>query len=664
MGKLNWKRTGLLSGGITGVLGAVALAVVSFLDRGTVIVNSVPELIEAIQDARPDDIIVIGTNGSPYNLSVAESMHRTGHLYIDKRIKIRGQSGRPSDVVLQGSTNRIMYLRAQGIQIANLTFENGDCSQTYKDEDIKESPTDYRKGGGICCGLATNEVEVINCNFKNCSAEYGGAVAKNSGEIDSTIKLKNVVIEDCVASVDGGGCYGIGIIEGATFNGNNVSRYGGAVANVETVKNGAFTDNTALKGGCVGYKSGFKEGTIRQWYYGGWNEGESAARNTCRICGTAFVNGECPIKDDEDAMDHYCDQCGFLYEYGQECGNPECEYKSDQLFCGQCQARFDQYGSCQNTNCENYDAEASIEKRGGILLECDAEGLDIKCEGYASRMSALFHNTDLFRCKISAANTYLFSGKYTLRNSLIYEGYNITLNRSSTNENRWVNCTVVSNRLYSILSNSKIVHQLRIQNGLFFGNSHKATSKRFTINENILFKNLSNYSTSWIYTWYKDKFGQNEDPKMWEVYKALIIEAQGADPGDAYEISELAGESYAVSWSRDYDFINSEYYKGSSDSSPTILETVWGNFENGDNNWTGRTPIPGFLGIEASPDHPYALAEDSPIKSQGGKYEGVEGSYDLRGRYMMGSVAMKDVPLGCYLSFTPRKRVGFRMVIR
>ena len=165
MEKLNWKRTGLLSGGITGVLGAVALAVVSFLDRGTVIVNSVPELIEAIQDARPDDIIVIGTNGSPYNLSGVESMHRTGHLYIDKRIKIRGQGGRPSDVVLKGSTNRIMYLRAQGIKIANLTFEQGNCSGYYKPADIKESPSDYRKGGAICCGLATNEVEVINCNF-------------------------------------------------------------------------------------------------------------------------------------------------------------------------------------------------------------------------------------------------------------------------------------------------------------------------------------------------------------------------------------------------------------------------------------------------------------------------------------------------------------------
>lgn len=660
MEKINWKRTGLLSGGITSVLGAVALAVVSFLDRGTVIVNSVPELIEAIQNARPDDIIVIGTNGSPYDLSIAESMHRTGHLYIDKRIKIRGQSGRPSDVVLQGSTNRIMYLRAQGIQIANLSFVNGDCSKTYKDQDIKESPSDYRKGGGICCGLATNEVEVMNCKFKNCLAEYGGAVAKNSGEIDSTIKLKNVVIEDCVASVDGGGCYGIGIIEGATFTGNNVSRYGGAVANVEIVKNGAFTDNTALKGGCVGYKSGFKEGTVRQWYYGGWNEGEGAAINTCRICGTAFVNGECPYKDDDN---HRCDECGEMYEYGAECGNSDCEYKSAKIFCPQCGSRFDQYGVCLDTTCPNFDETAIITKKGGVLLDCNAEGLDIKCEGYASRMTAMFHDTDLFRCKISAANTYLFSGKYTLRNSLIYEGYNITLNRSSTNENRWVNCTVVSNRLYSILSNSKIVHQLRIQNGLFFGNSHKATSKRFTINENILFKNLSNYSTSWIYTWYKDKFGQNEDPKMWEVYKALIIEAQGADPGDASEISELAGESYTVPWSRDYDFINSEYYKGSSDSSPTILETVWGNFENGDNNWTDT--IPGFLGIEASPDHPYALADDSQVKSKGSaEYEGVSGSYDLRGRYKIDSGDMKYTPIGCYLSFTPRKRTGFRVVIR
>lgn len=663
MEKLNWKRTGLLSGGITGVLGAVALAVVSFLDRGTVIVNSVPELIEAIQDARPDDIIVIGTNGSPYNLSVAESMHRTGHLYIDKRIKIRGQSGRPSDVVLQGSTNRIMYLRAQGIQIANLTFEYGDCSKRYKEEDIKESPSDYRKGGAICCGLTTNDLEVINCRFNQCSAEYGGAVAKNSGDIDTTIKLTDVVIENCIATVDGGGCYGIGTIDGVTFKGNHSARYGGAVAQVEIVRNGRFTDNIANKGGCVGYKSNFQEGTIRQWVSGGWVE-NFLGNLDCGTCGATLVNGECPYKDDDD---HRCDQCGEVYEYGTECGNSGCPNKSTKIFCQLCWARCDQYGVCPNTTCPNNDETATITKKGGVLLDCNAEGLDVKCEGDASRMTAMFHDTDLFRCKISAANTYLFSGKYTLRNSLIYEGYNITLNRSSTNENRWVNCTVVSNRLYSILSNSKIVHQLIIQNGLFFGNTHKPSSKRFTINKNILFKNLSNYSTSWIYNWYKDKVGQNADPEMWEVYKALIMEAQGADPGDAYEISELAGESYTIPWRRDYDIINSEYYKDSDATTPTILETVWGNFENGDNSWVQNkiTVLPGFLGIEASPEHPYALADDSPVKNKGSaEYEGVSESYDLRGRYKIYSGDMKYTPLGCYLSFTPRKKMGFRVVIR
>ena len=181
----NWKRVAKYT---SGIVGAISLALAPFInwDRGTVIVSSVPELIEAIEDAAPDDIIILSTNGSPYRLQ--DSMHRTGHLFLDTRVQIKGQSGNPEDVMLEGTTNRIMFINKRGITISGITFSKGTCKDLMKLTNAV--PVEYCRGGAISLGQVSNECVIANCVFKNCEAEYGGAISRSGG---STIDTSDIL---------------------------------------------------------------------------------------------------------------------------------------------------------------------------------------------------------------------------------------------------------------------------------------------------------------------------------------------------------------------------------------------------------------------------------------------------------------------------------------
>ena len=227
----------------TAILTASAMIVSRGHNNGTVIVTNVQELMEAIRSSRMNDIIVLSTFGSPYNLSEQPCMNADGHLYIDKSITIRGQTGNPNDVLLIGTTNRLLYIRSTGVSINGLTFMNGNCSITNKQE-VNSAVTTW--GGALYLGLVTNECKVLNCIFTNNIAFRGGALASYKTN-DLTTVISNCHFY-CNSSEDSGGAiYNGGKVVRCIVSRNSAMKYGGGISN-GIVEDSDIRDNYASKG--------------------------------------------------------------------------------------------------------------------------------------------------------------------------------------------------------------------------------------------------------------------------------------------------------------------------------------------------------------------------------------------------------------------------------
>ena len=704
----NWKRVAKYT---SGIVGAISLALAPFInwDRGTVIVSSVPELIEAIEDAAPDDIIIISTNGSPYRLQ--DSMHRTGHLFLDTRVQIKGQSGDPDDVILEGTTNRIMFINKRGVTISGITFLKGNCRTLVKTN--YAVPGEYCRGGAISLGQSSNECVIANCVFKECEAEYGGAVSRSSGSMsDTTTSIRNSRFENnrgtSLVSGIGGGVFAIGTVTDCSFVGCK-NKYGGAVGNVDKVINCEFQQCESYEsgGGGVAYKSNLKSCEIQYNWNGGQWGGSSAENNSCPICG-GFLNeaGEC-VNYLQDDFFHECDQCHSDLEPGGICSNPTCsEYPRG--ICKICGRQFpndsgeevcpytDVYhycpnghelvkGECRNYWCSYYNRIVyPTTTKGGLLLDCLGEEISVLADGENVDTTSLFHNTSLYRSKVRAGNATLFSGNFYLQNSLIYEGRNITLIKSSTNDITILNCTIVSNQPYKVVSSSKADYagKIKIYNCLFFGNTYTPVTKKVKIALGSRRKNVADVS-SWLYKIYPN------NPLMMEIYYDLLVKAGNSEiegysrvidiPEYVWE-DKLQWETFMLQVPREIDILSKEggIIQGNVTASFLDIQHSYfqvelgGNIASGNGNKTyDRTNLSWF---QDRPDfqgenhylHPYALKDSSWRQGDGFKYTGlnvycdVESSKDLAGKSLKGV----DIPSGCYLPTNPRKFVGFRMVIR
>ena len=106
------------------ICAAVAgLTMASFASSTTV--HTVTELTNVLANVKANDEVVIAEG--TYNLA-GMKMHDVGHLYVTNQIVLRGETGNPADVILQGSGERILYLHANNATIRDITFKNGDCS--------------------------------------------------------------------------------------------------------------------------------------------------------------------------------------------------------------------------------------------------------------------------------------------------------------------------------------------------------------------------------------------------------------------------------------------------------------------------------------------------------------------------------------------------------
>ena len=136
-----WVRSALMAGGIAALAAGIVSTGLAIRGRhaGTVIVSNVHELISAISSQPGYDTIILSRDGSPYDLGEQPSMSNLGHLVVEKGVTLKGQTGSPDDVVLVGTTNRILYVKSVGCKIEGLTFKNGNCTKEMKGHDVTAS---------------------------------------------------------------------------------------------------------------------------------------------------------------------------------------------------------------------------------------------------------------------------------------------------------------------------------------------------------------------------------------------------------------------------------------------------------------------------------------------------------------------------------------------
>lgn len=187
-----------------------------------VTVSTVAQLQSALAAAGSGDEIIISAGETPpkvYDLSTEDCMRSEGHLYADKKVKLRGSTGNPNDVVLIGSTNRILYCYASGNTIRDLTFKNGNAGS--------------KKGGAIYMRQKQDASTISNCVFIGNQATHGGAVSSyytpSPPEIRYAGDFHECVFSNNTASTSGGAVYLAHFLRKCSFV-DNVAKSGGAAA--------------------------------------------------------------------------------------------------------------------------------------------------------------------------------------------------------------------------------------------------------------------------------------------------------------------------------------------------------------------------------------------------------------------------------------------------
>ena len=210
--------------GLTGIICAAAagLAMASFASSTTV--HSVTELTNVLANVKANDEVVIAEG--TYNLA-GMKMHAVGHLYVTNTITLRGETGNPADVVLQGSGERILYLHANNATIRDITFKGGDCSKYTASASSSVVPFEYLTGGGLCLGLTyRNTTAVSNCVFDTCKAKMGGAAAmymaaQTGSSLRYAGKFRNCRFVNCTSTSSGACLYNAGEVYNCRFENND-----------------------------------------------------------------------------------------------------------------------------------------------------------------------------------------------------------------------------------------------------------------------------------------------------------------------------------------------------------------------------------------------------------------------------------------------------------
>lgn len=606
-------------------------AIIATLTARAVEVSSVDALTNALANATAGTEIVLSQEGSPYDLS-SVCMSRAGHLIANVRITLRGVTGDPADVVLQGSTNRILYLAALGNSISNITFRGGTCTNNVAN--YSDAPLEYKRGGAICFSQYHDTSIVSNCVFEGNSATEGGAVGHNYNMNSG-------------ATMWGGSCYD------CVFT-NNVAGGGGAAYNIYEMGKCKFFDNR-LVSGIGGSARGaavcqahsledcdFAEnGTTSQAYGVVYNIGTPAAGGqtirSCRFRNNVAVNYGAAIGADSSNGGGATLVSGCLFEsnrvvsvnangnanggggalynmsnvtnctfIGNSAAFGGAAYNStvhDSSFIGNCLSPVTHdwsnggaalnnstaYGCTFTGNIAQYGAVAG----SSALVGCVISNNDTYVRNQQGRLTI---NCSLDSCRIMnvmvdggvifAANAYVTNTLVTACTNVFLVGHNDGKNVSM------VNCTVVSNSFYNFASGYANTGNMNVLNSLFFGN----------------YKDFNNWSNA---------------TNCLRSISNSVFSASSIQYVPAAALEEGAG--------------NLNYY--------------------------GMAFNPRFVGGEVDAENPYALSLKSPcVKTYHGRVQDwMSTANDIRGE---GFPRLRDgiVDIGCYQCWL--RHPGFMLMIR
>jgi len=389
-------------------------------------VTTVADLIGAVRDAKSGDEIVVMKSGSPYTFGASDvdgsSDHQAGHLYARVKIKLRGETGNPHDVVLVGNANRILYCMKDGNTIRDLTFKNGDCTGYGVTE---TEPKDNARGGAILFRTAPDTTSVVsNCVFEACKAKNGGGACAGHSGLGSANKESGTYI-DCVFTGNsctqiGGGAiyYAYSVINSEFRNNYSGAGNGGALCSVLNVTGSLIVSNATSSTG--GFGGGAVACTLTGCY---------VASNYAYRCGAAADSRfySCTNRANKSQGDYL--------EFGLTSGGPGC-YAEDCVFIDVGAANKKTFGKSAFSRCRFDD------------------------NSFVSGSYAFSQRIVITNCLITGS-----TGKSAFR---LFQALEVG--------SEMVNCTMVSNNYYFTANDASYQPRLTMKNCFFYGNTCRSNA--------------------------------------------------------------------------------------------------------------------------------------------------------------------------------------------
>ena len=388
---------------------AIATAGLSlFAGAATIDVATVADLIAAVRDASAGDEIVVMASGSPYEFASTD-FDLVGHLYARVRIKLRGSTGNPNDVVLVGNANRILYLAEKGNTIQGLTFKDGDCTGYSK---RSEEPYDQMRGGAICFRASSDSTTIRDCVFLSCRSQQGGGACAEYSNNSTGGKFYDCVFDgNSTATMGGGAVFRAMSVNNCIFRNNSSgASNGGALFNVPVVIGCTIVSNATSS------SSGFGGGV-----YGCTLTGCFVASNYAYRCGAAADSKfySCTNRANKSQGDYL--------EFGLTSDGPGC-YAED---------------------CTFIDVGKSGKKTFGVSV----------------------FNRCRFDETSFVSGSYIFSQSVAMTNCLITSVSGIRLFEALTGASTMTSCTIASNSYTFASGKSSYNPLITVQNCFFCGNN-------------------------------------------------------------------------------------------------------------------------------------------------------------------------------------------------
>ena len=613
---------------------SLAACITASIGAATVEVSTKDELLFAVNNASADDEIVIKSSGSPYEFSSTD-FDTYAHLYAKVKITLRGESGKPADVVLVGNNNRILYLSQTSNIIRDLTFRNGNATVYAQG----------KNGGVIVSAKAQDATSVIsNCVFESSQAAIGGACAcwtvnnsffgkyircsfiDNSANGNGGGALHNAYsVENCIfrnnratsASSNGGAVSGAAEIVGSIFEGNaltddgNNSNYGGGAVylptnsryGLATISNCTFTANSTLKqhGGAIrAANAGLAvvdcvfNGNSTTAGYGGAAYGipsivDCVLSNNCTTSGFGGALASVPSVMGCTIVSNATSSSNGFGGGVYDCTLTGCYLSSNYAYrCGA--AADSRLYACTNASNKAGDFYEFGPATGG--WGCYAE--DCVFDGVGASNKRVFGSTGFNRCRFAnvRAGSRLFTTYVAMTNSLVANCQsNFTLLYNLSKPSDWINCTIVSN-VYTLVAGAENSDVLIVENCFLYDN------------------------------------------KMGSDYVDIDSSASSVVSAIRYSILSTSDSSYIP------DYANSNCLN------------IYGN----------SAFNPGFVGADGDPENPYSVTLKSPaVKKLGVVRDWMMTATDIRGE---GFPRLRDglVNIGCYQCWD--KKTGLTILVR